>query len=50
MNPSAAEVDAALARLEKDPGGLTAYDAETLLHVRGDDLGRLLRVAGAVRD
>ena len=50
MNPSAAELDAALARLEKDPSGLTAYDAETLLHARGEDLSRLLDVAGVVRD
>jgi FO synthase len=50
VSSSAAEIDAALARLEKDPSGLTAYDAETLLHVRGEDLPRLLDVAGAVRD
>ena len=42
VTPSAAELDAALARLEKEPSGLTAYDAETLLHARGDDLARLL--------
>jgi FO synthase len=50
VNPSAAELDAALARLEKDPSGLTAYDAETMLHARGEDLSRLLHVAGVVRD
>jgi FO synthase len=50
MTPSAAEIDDALVRLEKDPSGLTAYDAETLLHVRGEDLPRLLDVAGATRD
>jgi len=40
----------ALARLESDPLGVTAADAEALLSARGTDLDRVLAVAGDVRD
>ena len=43
-------LQAVLARVEKEPSMLTAEDAETLLHARGDELDRLLSVAGRVRD
>lgn len=48
--PTPQDLVGALSRLEADPVGLTPNDAESLLHLRGSELLRLLRVAGEVRD
>ena len=43
-------LDEALARVETAPHPVDRTDAETLLHARGEQLDRLLAVAGGVRD